>query len=202
MRQSEQCYVLYSQTVQRNASRQQRWRGTKEAVYKGEADGVTVWRGKGWVGRVEVKGIHSTYVLFSSHILYTHTHRGRILFKRAVLKLYSCPCALSFTYAVDGWMEDRAKCFHLSASILRSVRKDLLDQRERERESRKKSSRFHSFQGCLQCCSLRGANETKVKRILRVDFFSDLSQRVFCFATCWSGFSNPSIETCVLQEPF
>lgn len=77
MRQSEQCYVLYSQTVQRNANRQQRWRGTKETVYKGEADGVTVWRGKGWVGRVEVKGIHSTYVLFSSHILYTHIHRGR-----------------------------------------------------------------------------------------------------------------------------
>lgn len=106
-----------------------------------------------------------------SHILYTHIHRGRILFKRAVLKLYSCPCALIF-HLRCGWMEDRAKCFYLSASILRSVRKDLLTNRkERERESRKKSSRFHSIQGCLQCCSLRGANETKVKRILRVEFY-------------------------------
>lgn len=73
-------------------------------------------------------------LIYSTH---TSTEAG-ILFKRAVLKLYSCPCALSFTYAVDGWMEDRAKCFHLSASILRSVRKDLLDQQEREREQEKK----------------------------------------------------------------
>lgn len=66
-------------------------------------------------------------VLMSSHIL--DIHRGRILFKRAVLKLYSCPCALVF-HLRCGWMEDRAKCFYLSASILRSVRKDLLTNRK------------------------------------------------------------------------
>jgi len=37
-------------------------------------------------------------------------------------------------------MEDRAKCFHVSASILRSSRKDILTdrKRERERESKKR----------------------------------------------------------------
>lgn len=34
-------------------------------------------------------------------------------------------------------MEDRAKCFHISVSIVRSSRKDILTDRKREREQGK-----------------------------------------------------------------
>lgn len=68
-------------------------------VFEGEA--TTAWRGKVcWSGRVEVKGIHIFFPLIYS--TYTPTE-ARVFFKRAVLELYSCPCALPFTYAVDGW---------------------------------------------------------------------------------------------------
>lgn len=115
-----------------------------------------------------------------------------------MLELYSCPCAL-FVHLRCGRMEDRAKCFR----IVRSSRKDsLTDRKERDRAG--EGGRFHSFQGCLQCCSLRGANQTNKKKEYCMLIVSDLSRRVFCFTTCWSRieFCDPSIDVCVLEECF
>lgn len=146
--------------------------------------------------RVEMWGIHTHCRLYCT---YTPTEAG-FFFKRVVLELYSCPCALSRLLRC-GWMEDGAKCFHLSTSIVKSSRIDILtDRKKEERWSRKKSDRFHSFQGCLQCCSLREANQKKKKeKEYCMLLFSDLSQHVlFCYllVTLW----NPSMEICVLEE--
>lgn len=189
MRQGEKTYVLYSQTVQRNASRQQRWRGRKEMSSRVKQQQPGEGR---FVGVVELRC--REYTFFSSHMLYIHTHRGLSLFKRAVLKLYSCPCALPFTYAVDGWRTE-PNVSTWAPALWGAAKKtsSLIAKRDRAW----KSDRFHSFWECLQCCSLRGANQEKRKKILHDDIFrSELARVLFCFATVLVEFINPSIEIC------
>lgn len=136
MTQGEKSYVLYSQTVQGNADRRRRGRGRKGAR------GNSLQRD----GLLEPESCRKkARTLSPPHILHIYTHRGWIVFRRAVLELYSRPCALSSpTLWMDGWMEDRAKCFYLSASIVRSGRKDILPDTTRHSAGGKKK-RIHSF---------------------------------------------------------
>jgi len=108
-----------------------------------------------WSGGDEMLGIHTL-----SYSVHTHPQRCDY-FRRAVLELYSCPCALSLHC---GWRTEP----NVSArvSIVKSGRKDIL------KRGAGKGDRFHSFSRMLTVLnSLRGANQTKWKSILRVDVF-------------------------------
>lgn len=78
-------------------------------------------------------------------------------------------------------MEDRAKCFHLSASIVRSSRKkDILTDRN-ERESREKRY-ISQFSRMLTVLQSQGSKSNNKKRILHVDVFRSESVCVlFCY---------------------
>lgn len=87
-----------------------------------------------------------------------------------MLELYSCQFAPS---SQSGWMEDRAKCFHLSNSIVRTSRQDILPNRMRVRAGG--SNRIACFQGCPRFCSVKGG-------ILHADSFRAQSACVlFCY---------------------
>lgn len=98
-------------------------------------------------------------------------------------------------------MEDRAKCFHLSASIGRSSsRKDILTDRKRE-IGQEKAIDFTVFKDAYSAVvSGEQINQKKKKaKEYCMLMFSDLSQRVlFCYLLV--EFFNPSIEICVLEE--
>lgn len=171
---------------------------------RGWSRGVTVWRGEVWIGRVEREYTHMFFCccFFSpSHILYIHIHRGRILFKRAVLKLYSCPCALSFTYAVDGWRTEPNVSTWAPASR-GAAEETSWPTGKRDRAG--KSGRFHSFFEDANSAVVLGEQiKQKIKKIiLHVDFFfffrSESAWVLFCYLLV--KFLNPSMEICVLEE--
>lgn len=95
---------------------------------------------EGLLGVLELRCREYTHTVFFPLIYSTYIPTEVGLFLRG--RCSSCTVAhvlyaLCFTYAVVGWMEDRAKCFHLSASIVMSSGKDILTDRK-ERHSRKK----------------------------------------------------------------
>lgn len=134
-------------------------------------------------GRVEMLGKCSLSLRYCT---YTPTEAGFFYGGRC----WSCTVAHVLCLHLHcGWMEDRAKCFHFSASIARSTRKDILTDRTDRVE---RSDRFHSFEGCLQCCSLKGTNRN-FKRIPHVAIFRSESVFVLFVATCWAHFLNSSV---------
>ena len=59
-------------------------------------------------------------------------------------------------------------------------KKETLADSDERQSGRKKSDRFHSFGGCLQCCSLGGGEQIKPKdKEYCVLTFPDL--RLFCY---------------------
>lgn len=77
-------------------------------------------------------------------------------------------------------MEDRAKCFHVSVSIVRSSRKDILTVRKRDGAGENKAI-FTVFSRVLTVLySLMRANQTQRKK--NVDVFRSESERdLFCY---------------------
>lgn len=129
-------------------------------------------------GRGEMLGKCSLSLIYCT---YTPTEAGFFYGGRC----WSCTVAHVLCLHLHcGWMEDRAKCFHFSASIARSTRKDILTDRTDRVE---RSDRFHSFEGCLQCCSLKGTNRN-FKQIPYVAIFRSESVFVLFVATCWAHF--------------
>lgn len=120
--------------------------------------GVTVWRGRAcWGDRVEMHTRVRTHTHSQPlcHILYMHTHRGWILFERAVLELYSCPYAF-FTFAVDGWRTE-PNVSTWAPPLWRAAQNWLAGWKNRT-EREKKRIDFTVFKDALQCYSLMRAN--------------------------------------------
>lgn len=111
------------------------------------------------------------FLFFPSHVLYIHVHRGRILFKRVVL-------CFSPMLWMDGWRTEP----NVSTWVAEET-----SWQTGKREQAGNNGLFHSFQGCIQCYSLRGPN---IKTWYCMSLFSALSQVGFCFATRWSSFST------------
>lgn len=132
-----------------------------------ERRGVTVW---GWKDGTAVTR-HRCFFFSPSHVLYIHVHRGRILFKRVVL-------CFSPMLWMDGWRTEP----NVSTWVAEET-----SWQTGKREQAGNNGLFHSFQGCIQCYSLRGPN---IKTWYCMSLFSALSQVGFCFATRWSSFST------------
>lgn len=160
--------------------------------------GVTVCRREGVVGAVESRwrGANTythTHTFISSQIPDIHTHRGWILLKRALLELYTCPCAMSFTYAVDGWRTEP------NVSTRGAAEKDILADSD-ERQSRKKAIDFTVLEDAYSAVVSRGGGPEQIKpkdKEYCVLTFPDLSLFCYLLAVCFRPFF---MEICVQEE--
>lgn len=114
---------------------------------RGWSRGVTVWRGKVWIGRVEVQGIHTYVFCFVFPLIYsTYTSTEAGFFLRG--RCSSCTVAHVLCLSPTLWMDGgQSQMFPLERQHHEERQKRHPDRQEREIEQ-EKAADFTVFRGC------------------------------------------------------
>lgn len=169
----------------------------REEVFVGEAEGVTVWRGKVcWSGRVvDVGSTHTLVPLIYS----TYTPTDPWFFLRG--RCSSCTVAhVLCLHLRCGWMEDRAKCFPLERQHCDKT--SWLTGREIEQEKKKRWD-FTVFKDAYSAVVSGEQRKQKEKKNTAYWYFQIWVGVWFLLLLAGhvlSFFFNPSLEICVLEE--